>query len=206
MRMKLHARMSQNPNVLFWQLCWFVCSMLPIWQRLGSLGVVLNRKIHAAQWTYWHRSQNLWNATADMLADLCAWGWKVLYRECNIEVVWSGSKRLRNLVLQSHAVEQFNPIKTSTMSTHGTIYLSVFQKVKTVSESAFTWYKAACLTSVLNSWMSLCLFHSDMRSLPTFWGHLLQNLHHVTASVLVKLSCCSSNCRRNNHTSTRDLT
>ncbi len=39
-------------------------------RKVGS--AVLNRKIRAAQWTYWHRTQNLWKATADMLADLCA--------------------------------------------------------------------------------------------------------------------------------------
>ena len=39
-------------------------------RKVGS--VVLHRKIRAAQWTYWHKSQNLWKATADMLTDLCA--------------------------------------------------------------------------------------------------------------------------------------
>ena len=32
----------------------------------------LKRKIRAAQWTYWHKGENLWSATANMLKDLRA--------------------------------------------------------------------------------------------------------------------------------------
>ena len=39
-------------------------------RKVGS--IALARKIRAAQWTYWHRSQNLWVATGRMLEDLRA--------------------------------------------------------------------------------------------------------------------------------------
>lgn len=37
-------------------------------RRVGSC--TLRRKIRVAQWTYWHRVENLWRATAKMLQDL----------------------------------------------------------------------------------------------------------------------------------------
>jgi hypothetical protein len=37
-------------------------------RKVGS--VAMARKIRAAQWTYWHKGQNAWNATINMLKDL----------------------------------------------------------------------------------------------------------------------------------------
>ena len=39
-------------------------------RKVGS--IALARKIRAAQWTYWHRTQNFWVATGQMLQDLRA--------------------------------------------------------------------------------------------------------------------------------------
>ena len=54
-------------------------------RRVGSC--TLRRKIRAAQWTYWHRGENLWRATARMLQDLFwerACGWKKGVSYCHI--------------------------------------------------------------------------------------------------------------------------
>ena len=37
-------------------------------RRVGSQA--LKRKIRAAQWTYWHKNQNAWQSTANMLKEL----------------------------------------------------------------------------------------------------------------------------------------
>ena len=37
-------------------------------RRVGSMAV--KRKVRAAQWTYWHKGENLWKATGQMLKDL----------------------------------------------------------------------------------------------------------------------------------------
>ena len=37
-------------------------------RRVGSMAV--KRKVRAAQWTYWHKGENLWRATGQMLQDL----------------------------------------------------------------------------------------------------------------------------------------
>ena len=38
-------------------------------RKVGS--AMLARKVRAAQWTYWHKDQNLWAATGTMLEELC---------------------------------------------------------------------------------------------------------------------------------------
>ena len=39
-------------------------------RKVGS--ITLARKVRAAQWTYWHRTQNMWSATGHMLKELRA--------------------------------------------------------------------------------------------------------------------------------------